>query len=88
MAMFIIAKNMEQTEEKDQCSVYRKPRDLRNLLFYSYNHCTASTMNNKLYPLGIEAIYYQFLYHQTRRVKELNTRAFHYILSLDRKSVV
>lgn len=83
MAMFIVAKNMEQTEEIEQNSIYRKPRDLRNLLFYSYNHCTASTMNNKLYPLGIESIYYQLLYHQTRRVKELHTRALHYILSFD-----
>lgn len=82
MAMFIIAKNMEELAEIEQKSIYRKPRDLRNLLFYCYNQCTASTMNN-LYALGMECIYYQFLYHQKRRVKPLHTRALHYILTFD-----
>lgn len=82
MALFIVAKNTEETEEIEQNSIYRKPRDLRNLLFYCYNHCTASTMNN-LYALGTECVYYQFLYHQKRRVKPLHTHALHYILTFD-----
>ena len=40
-------------------------------------------MSSRLYPLGIECIYHQFLYHQNRRVKELHTRALHYILTFD-----
>ena len=52
------------------------------MLFYCYNHCTASTMNN-LYALGTECVYYQFLYHQKRRVKPLHTHALHYILTFD-----
>lgn len=82
MAILTIAKNMEETVETEKNSIYRKPRDLRNLLFYCYNHCTASTMSN-LYTFGIECIYHQFLYHQNRRVKEIHNRALHYIISFD-----
>lgn len=76
MAVFTIA------EDNGKVAVYPKERDLRNLLFYGYNHSTAMVMR-KLYNFGIECIYNQFLYLQWRRVKRLNTRALHYILSFD-----
>lgn len=80
MAVFKIA------EEKGKIAVYRTERSLRNLLFYAYNHSSYTIMEN-LYSIGmegaIECIYNQITYLQWRRVKLLNTRALHYILSFD-----
>lgn len=80
MAVFTIA------EDNGKAAVYPKERDLRNLLFYGYNHSVSTVMEN-LYPIGvnsiIECIYSQILYQQWRRVKPLTTRALHYILSFD-----
>lgn len=80
MAVFSIA------EDNGKTAVYPKKRDLRNLLFYGYNHSVSTVMEN-LYPVVMESvigcIYSQFLYLQWRRVKPLNTRALHYILSFD-----
>lgn len=82
MAVFTIAKNIEDrcVYEKECC--YPNKEDLRNLLFYGFNK-SKKTMCNNLYNLGIDSIYSQFLYLQNRRVKSLNTRALHYILSFD-----
>lgn len=77
MAVFIIAGT-----DTGKMEVYPKEKDLRNLLFYCYNHSSATVMGN-LYDLGMECIYQQFLYLQWRRIKRLNTRALHYILSFD-----
>ena len=81
MAIFKIAAG-----ENGKATVYRTEKDLRNLLFYSYNHSSFRIMKN-LYLIGtegaIECIYHQMLYLQWRRVKSLNTRALHYILSFD-----
>lgn len=82
MAVFTIAKNVENMciHKKECC--YTHEKDLRNLLFYGYNRSKKTVWSN-LYNLGIESIYYQFLYLQKRRVKPLTTRALHYILSFD-----
>ena len=80
MAVFKIG-----TEENGKTAVYRTEKDLRNLLFYAYNH-SSYTIMEKLYPIGegfMECIYHQFLYLQWRRVKSVNTRALHCILSFD-----
>ena len=81
MAIFKIA-----AEENGKTAVYRTEKDLRNLLFYAYNHSSYTIMEN-LYPIGegiMECIYNQMMYlQQWRRVKSLNTRALHYILSFD-----
>ena len=80
MAIFKIAE-----EENGKTAVYRTEKDLRNLLFYAYNHSSYTIMEN-LYPIGegiMECIYNQMMYLQWRRVKSLNTRALHYILSFD-----
>lgn len=82
MAMFQIAKNMEdQSENQEEC-VYRSNKDLRNLLFYCNNHSTSCVMDN-LYPLGMDCIYDQFLYLQKRRVKSVYTKALHFIIGFD-----
>lgn len=82
MAVFTIAKNTEESciYEKECC--YHNKKDLRNLLFYGYNKNSKMVVSN-LYNIGMESIYSQFLYLQNRRVKPLNTRALHYILSFD-----
>ena len=80
MAEFIIAK--QKNDPGENISKYRTNRDLRNLLFYCHNHCVSCMMNH-LYPFGIENIYYQFLYLQKRRVKPMDTKAYHYIVSFD-----
>ena len=82
MAVFTIAKNVENMciHKKECC--YTHEKDLRNLLFYGYNRSKKTVWSN-LYNLGMESIYSQFLYLQKRRVKPLNTRALHYILSFD-----
>ena len=81
MAIFKIAAG-----ENGKATVYRTEKDLRNLLFYSYSHSSFRIIRN-LYLIGtegaIECIYHQMLYLQWRRVKSLNTRALHYILSFD-----
>ena len=80
MAIFKIAAG-----ENGKATVYRTEKDLRNLLFYSYNHSSYTIMEN-LYSIGegiMECIYNQMMYLQWRRVKSLNTRALHYILSFD-----
>lgn len=82
MAMFQIAKNLEdKTENAEEC-IYKTNRDLRNLLFYCRNHCVSSVMDN-LYALGIECVYDQFLYLQKRRVKSVYTKALHFIIGFD-----
>lgn len=43
------------------------------------------TVWNNVYNFGMDSIYNQFLYLQRRRVKPLNTRALHDILSFDTK---
>lgn len=80
MAIFKVA------QENGKTAVYRTEKDLRNLLFYAYNHSSYMEMRN-LYSIGMEGfmeyIYNQMMYLQWRRVKSLNTRALHYILSFD-----
>lgn len=80
MAVFTLG-----TEENGKKAVYRTEKDLRNLLFYAYNHSSYTIMEN-LYPIGegfIEYIFNQMMRLQWRRVKSVNTRALHYILSFD-----
>lgn len=82
MAIFTIAKNTEESCVYEKESCYHNKKDLRNLLFYGYNKNRKIVVSN-LYNIGMESIYSQFLYLQNRRVKPLNTRALHYILSFD-----
>lgn len=84
MAVFTIAKNVEDFSTSERECYYTNKRDLRNLLFYGFNKSKGMVCNN-VYNLGMESIYSQFLYLQNRRVKPLTTRAFHYILSFDTK---
>lgn len=82
MSVLTIAKNMEEVCGRETDARYVSKRDLGNLLFYAYNKRSTMVLKN-LYNIGIESIYSQFLYLQNRRVKPLNTRALHYILSFD-----
>ncbi len=84
MAVFTVAKNTEDVCVHEKGCCYKNEKDLRNLLFYGYNRSKKTVWNN-IYNLGMESIYSQFLYLQKRRVKPLNTRALHYILSFDTK---
>lgn len=84
MAVFTIAKNVEDASIYEKECHYPCKKDLRNLLFYGDNRKSAMVVNN-VYDLGMESIYSQFLYLQKRRVKPLNSRALHYILSFDTK---
>lgn len=84
MAAFTIAKNVEDACMYERECHYPGKKDLRNLLFYGNNRKSAMVVNN-VYDLGMESIYSQFLYLQKRRVKPLNSRALHYILSFDTK---
>jgi len=82
MAVFTIAKNTEDTCIYGKECCYPNKKDLKNLLFYGYNRSKKTVWMN-VYNLGMDSIYSQFLYLQNRRVKPLNTRALHYILSFD-----
>ena len=82
MALFIVAKELEGESQDYKDCIYRYNKDLRNLIFYCYNHCTSYVMNN-LYPFGMACVYDQFLYLQKRRFKKMNTKALHFIISFD-----
>ena len=82
MAMLQIAKNTEDKAEKPEDCIYESNKDLRNLLFYCNNHSTSCVMDN-LYPLGMDCIYDKFLYLQKRRVKQVYTKALHFIIGFD-----
>ena len=82
MAIFTIAKNVEDIGISERECCYPNKKDLRDLLLYGYNRSKKTVWGN-VYNLGMDSIYDQFLYLQKRRVKPLTTRALHYILSFD-----
>lgn len=84
MAVFKIAENKRDYDINKKICSYPDKEDLWNLLFYADNKKREIATSN-LYNIGIESICNQFLYLQNRRVKPLNTRALHYILSFDSK---
>lgn len=78
MALFKIATEDENGDRK----IYKNPEDLAGLIYYVYNKSIYFDTYN-LFPLDIDGIIHQMLYLQSRKGRQLSTRALHFILSYD-----
>lgn len=81
MAILTFAKDNE-IGSKAIATKYEEPEDLIRLVTYHFNKSKFYTLHN-LQDLGLDNILSQMLYVQKCRVKIIDTRALHFIISFD-----
>ena len=82
MAIFTVGKRMDESKETYDTIYYPQIEDFIRLVHYCYDKCVWWDYH-LLYRLGIDSMIDQMLYLQNFTGKKLNTRAIHYILSVE-----